>query len=222
MALRPLPPRVTAADESPPKAAPAHAKPARHLRVLPAPNCEPPFDDELPPERRTAAGPGQQALPLQLLLPSGLPARPVPPPWTLLPAARQPYAAGDFDDEGPEQTARAALPDPRMWAARLGQAVVEVCSGGRPVSQLLRWTSPAVYTDLAARYGPMARRRAAEHRTTAVRTRFEQVRSVHVCEPADGVAEVSLVVGGGERPRAVALRLEGLNGRWVCTRLEFV
>ena len=46
------------------------------------------------------------------------------------------------------------------------------------------------------------------------------VRSVHVSLPADGVAEVAALVRRGARSTAVALRLEGLDGRWQCTALE--
>jgi hypothetical protein len=67
-----------------------------------------------------------------------------------------------------------------------------------------------------------------------VRPWAASVRSVRVCEPADGVAEVSAVVVGLEavaatkgrtgaagrrRCRAVALRLEGVDGRWMMTAL---
>jgi hypothetical protein len=43
---------------------------------------------------------------------------------------------------------------------------------------------------------------------------------VRVTEPADGVAEVSALVRRGLRVTAVALRLEGMDGRWQCTALE--
>jgi hypothetical protein len=46
------------------------------------------------------------------------------------------------------------------------------------------------------------------------------LRSIRVCEPADGVAEVSAVVQIGPRFRAMAARLEGLDGRWRCVRLQ--
>jgi hypothetical protein len=46
------------------------------------------------------------------------------------------------------------------------------------------------------------------------------VRSVRVCLPADGVAEASAVVVSRGRVLAVALRLEGLDGRWRMTALE--
>jgi hypothetical protein len=43
-----------------------------------------------------------------------------------------------------------------------------------------------------------------------------------VDEPADGVAEVCAVVSHGERFRAIALRLEGIDGRWRCTVLQLL
>jgi hypothetical protein len=44
--------------------------------------------------------------------------------------------------------------------------------------------------------------------------------SLHFAEPADGVAEVAAIVRIGDRFRAIALRLEGLDGRWRCVRLQ--
>jgi hypothetical protein len=41
-----------------------------------------------------------------------------------------------------------------------------------------------------------------------------------VFEPADGVAEASAVFRGGGNVRALAFRLEGLDGRWRITALE--
>ncbi len=181
--------------------------PARRLRVVPAPSWEPPGQSPRRSGRPVAAA-VQGTLALAYVLPGGLPAEPAAPDLALAPAPRRAWEPTDTDDEPPDHTARAQLTDPRMWAARLGQALLEVRSGSRPVTQLLRWTSASVYAELAQhRVGPGVRR--------------ESVRSVHVCEPADGIAEVALVVAGSERPRAVALRLEGLRGRWVCTAVVF-
>ena len=144
--------------------------------------------------------------------PQRVPAAPVPPPDLRLvpsPAAEDDADAVDF---GPQPTATAALPRPAAWSARFAQAVVEVLAGDRPVSQLVRWTTTSVYDDVAALIvGPAAVRGAAARGV---------VRSVHVSEPADGVAEVAALVRRGARSTAVALRLEGLDGRWQCTALE--
>ena len=46
------------------------------------------------------------------------------------------------------------------------------------------------------------------------------VGTVHVCEPVDGVAEVTAVARRDGRAHAVAARLEGIDGRWRCTALQ--
>ena len=46
------------------------------------------------------------------------------------------------------------------------------------------------------------------------------VGSVHVSEPRDGVVEACAIVDTGARKRALALRLEGIEGQWRCTALQ--
>lgn len=104
----------------------------------------------------------------------------------------------------------------RAWAARFAQAVVETVGGQRPVSQLIRWTAPDVYRDLERRAQILRRVIPAGHRSVR-----PQVRSVHVCRPTTGAAEVSVHVRHGARSRALALRLERRDERWQCTVLEF-
>jgi hypothetical protein len=116
-----------------------------------------------------------------------------------------------FDHFGPRPTASEELPDPEAWSRRMVQAVIEVLTGVRPLAQLVRWTSPEVYAGLQRRGAAAAR---------PVSARRAVVRSVHLCEPADGIVEACAVVIGDGRARAVALRLEGLDGRWRMTALE--
>lgn len=107
------------------------------------------------------------------------------------------------------------------WSWRYAQAAVEIAGGDRPVSQLLRWTSPSVYADLARRAQLVARaagQRAGQGRVQAVRP---QVLGVHTCVVAHDVAEVSAHVRYGQRSRAVAIRFEFRGDRWQCTALEF-
>ena len=104
------------------------------------------------------------------------------------------------------------------FAHRFARVVVEVVGGDRGPSQLIRWTSERVYTDLQ-------RRVALLHRTTPpdrrVRRLRSQVLSVHVFCPSPASAEVSVHVRQGERSRAIAARLELEQGRWCCTALQF-
>lgn len=110
-------------------------------------------------------------------------------------------------------TRRCELVDPLPFVAKVAQAIIEVVGGQRPAPQLIRHTSPQVYTVLARRALVSARRHPMGARRSAV------VRRVRVCEPADGVVEACAVVVAQGRVRAVALRLEGLDGRWLVTQL---
>jgi hypothetical protein len=193
------------------------------LRLVPTPRWEPAEDQE-PAAAAEAAPPAVQgALALAFALPGGLPEQPTPPPLRLLAGGRaravdapEALAAGDESALerlfGPQATAREALPEPRAWAARIAQAVVEVLAGDRPASQLVRWTAVDVYDGI--------RRRARTRRPQGGQPPRAAVRSVRVCEPADGVVEACAVVRRGGRYHAVALRLQGLDGRWQCTALQ--
>ena len=110
-----------------------------------------------------------------------------------------------------------ALPEVREWATRLVQAIAETIGGDRPVSQLTRWTDTAVYVDVHRRVRLLGLTTTAGKRATKERS---SVRSVHICRPEAGVAEVAAHLRTSGRSRAMALRLEIRRGRWVCTALE--
>jgi hypothetical protein len=105
------------------------------------------------------------------------------------------------------------------WAARLTLALVETLTGDRPPGQLVRWVSLDVMTDLHALLRNPAqslRHQQAPGRDVRVRRSPVTLRSMRWTEPSDGVAEVAAVITGPPRPVVVALRLEGLDGRWLC------
>lgn len=108
---------------------------------------------------------------------------------------------------------RSELGDPRPFVAKMAQAIIEVTSGQRPAPQLIRHTTPPVYSVLARRALVSTRRQPAGARRSAV------VRRIRVCEPADGIVEACAVVVSHGRVRALALRVEGLDGRWIVTQL---
>jgi uncharacterized protein DUF6459 len=145
----------------------------------------------------------------------------------------------DDDDQffAPQRTPRMQLPHPKPWCARFVQALIEVLAGERPAVQLSRWTTDGIFTEvnrrarvIAQARGPMQpighpRQRQRMHggrplsRAGSAAGRLA-VRSVHVSEPVDGVAEAAVHVQHGNRSRAIAVRIEGLDGRWRCTALE--
>lgn len=123
------------------------------------------------------------------------------------------FGARDDEEFGRQPTRTQLLPEPRALVAKLSQAIVEVISGQRPAPQLIRHTSPTIYSVLARQALVAGRRRTPGARRPAV------VRRIRLCEPADGVVEACAVVVSHGRVRALALRLEGLDGRWLVTAL---
>jgi hypothetical protein len=106
---------------------------------------------------------------------------------------------------GRRMSGRAELSDPLQWCARFSQAALEIIAGRRTPNQMMRWTNRSVYAQLV-------------YRTGAVRGRVV-IKRIRLCEPADGIVEASVVALFNDRANAVALRFEGLDGRWLCTAL---
>lgn len=176
---------------------------ATALRALPVPDTEPPLDLATEPAHRRP-GPvrsrGVQGV-LSLVVDDD-PARTVAP------------CEDDEPDFGPRRTGSDDLPGAQEWGRRLVQVVVEVMCGQRPAAQLVRWTSQPVYDQVVCQTLPHVRPGPTTPRRRA------RVGSVRVCEPVDGVAELSAVVHGQYRVQALAMRMEGRDGRWRVTALE--
>jgi hypothetical protein len=173
---------------------PAPAEPTQ-LRLVVVPTPQPPLED---PRR-----------PVRLVLPGVALPR---PPHRPGPRPRLERGAGPrIDDFGPSWSSRADLPDPHLDGRRLITLALEAMAGRRPMSQLQPFTSLGVFAALTAG------RRPAWCAGSASPLLVGQVR---VCEPVDGVAEVSAVARRDGRAHAVAARLEGIDGRWRCTALQ--
>jgi Family of unknown function (DUF6459) len=166
------------------------------LRVLPIPDTEP-APDSAPYVAGGHRGGGVNVQPMLALA---------------LVSTPEPIFGPDDPQFAARPTSTNDLPDPAAWAGRMTQAVIEALSGVRPLAQLVRWTRVDVYAALQRRCALAATRPQSGRRSV--------VRSVRICEPADGVVEASAVVVAGGRVQAVALRLEGLDGRWQMTALE--
>jgi hypothetical protein len=140
--------------------------------------------------------PGGRPLPLRPTSLGPRPLRVVPP----------------LDDPEDEDQGVCDLPAVQPFAHALVQRLLEVLAGLRPLSQLARDTTLDVYDGLE-------RVLTTRPRTGGPRPDGRSVRSVHVQQRPDGIAEVSATVRRGNRYGAVALRLEGANGTWRCTEL---
>lgn len=160
------------------------------LRLLPAPCSEPPYDDERP---------DGQPLPLR---PRSFGVRPL----RIVPSL------GDEDVSLSAPTPIDDLPPAQPFAHALVQRLLEVLAGVRPLAQLQRHTTLEVYDGLE-------RLLTTRPRAAGPRPDGRAVRSVHVQQRPEGIAEVSATVRRGSRYGAVALRLEGVDGSWSCTEL---
>jgi len=204
--------------------APVPDRPYRPLgaRLRRAPLLEPPYDDEV-----------SEQLSLRLVadrLPFDLPLAPSAASQPVLPMLLEPAGsaapqlaladrtgtpAGVRTDPAPARPPGLAgahrdgqRTDPRPWAGRFVVALFEALSGRRPLAQLMPWTDPRLYAELARR------QRSGQPLPPTT------IQSVHVSEPSDGIAEVCAVVRRAGRCRAVAIRLESAGGRWRCTVLQ--
>lgn len=144
-------------------------------------------------------------------------------------------ASIDADTSAADDTVPAAL---REQAQGFAQALVEVLAGDRTLTQLVRWTTAEVYEQLHHRVHTLAScPLPTVYPSVPRRRRRARVATVHLSQPADGVAEVAARVDHGARSTAVALRLERRAGarrvcaggvvrrvaeeRWVCTAVTW-
>lgn len=107
-------------------------------------------------------------------------------------------------------------------AATFVRALLEVSSGTRPLAQLARVLTPAVYEEMQQRVAILARARTREPRQVPA----NRLASIRVTHPRVGAAEVAARIAQGDRSRALAARLvhdvDRRDPTWVCTALCWV
>jgi len=113
---------------------------------------------------------------------------------------------------GVQYTTSTQLGDPRPVLAFLAQAVIETIAGLRDVEQSARWLTDGVYQQLRIKSLEANRARARSQAKT-LRPNLA-IGKITTFSPRDGVIEGVVIVHNQGRARAVAIRLEGYNGRW--------
>ena len=116
------------------------------------------------------------------------------------------------NEVAPQLTPLAHLPDAEDFCARIALTLIEVISGRRPLTHVGRVTSPEVYTSLE--------RRRIGGRNNDHRMRPSRVRRVVGGSPREGVFDAVVIIDDQRRVRAMALRLLGVDGRWLITELR--
>ncbi|WP_156762203.1 Rv3235 family protein [Microbacterium karelineae] len=120
----------------------------------------------------------------------------------------------------PQRTRSEQLPNPTPLVATLAGGALEVIAGVREVDQLARWLAEEPYNTLVVRANLAARARSARSQTA--RQPVYHLRRILCASPADGVVEATAIVATPARTRAVAMRLEGVDGRWRAASLAIL
>jgi hypothetical protein len=146
-----------------------------------------------------------QHLVLEMFRPES-PAQPVQKPRLYL----IPSTFGEeYDPEfAPKPTSSAELPDINELTFQFIHNVVEIWSGRRTASQVQAMCHHLIFADL--------QRKAGQQKMIG------KVRKIKVTEPLDGICESTVTIRYGDRLRVVAIRFEGLDGRWLCTALTLI
>jgi hypothetical protein len=112
------------------------------------------------------------------------------------------------EDDRPLPTSASQLPDIRLWTMSFATNVLEILAGRRTPSQIAVRCHRVIYLRLISLAG-----------TTA---EIGRIRKIHQEEPLDGICESVITVRFGERMRALVIRTEGIDGRWLCTALRLL
>lgn len=106
----------------------------------------------------------------------------------------------------PIPTPQAELPEITAWVRDFTRRLLEVMSSRRSPHQLARWCHRNPFGTL--------------QKMTRSFTELPKVRRVHIRQPLESLAEVTIIIEYRSRIEAVALRFEGVDRRWLCTVIE--
>lgn len=122
----------------------------------------------------------------------------------------QPSSFGEsFDeDDKPQPTSASELPDIHRWTMSFAINALEIFVGRRQPAQLAPRCHHVIYRYLLTQ--------------TSSQREVGRIMSIHQDQPLDGICESTVVIAYRERVRALAIRTEGIDGRWLCTALRMI
>jgi hypothetical protein len=112
------------------------------------------------------------------------------------------------DGDEPVPTSAQDLPDIHIWTMRFAVSVIEIWAGRRQPAQLISHCHRFIYMDLLKAVGSQKE--------------IGRIRTIHQNEPLDGICESTVTVRYGNRLRAMVIRFEGVNEKWLCTELKIL
>ena len=108
----------------------------------------------------------------------------------------------------PVPTSATELPELHAWTMKFAVSVVEIWAGRRQPAQLISKCHRQIYMKLLKQVGSQKE--------------IGRIRSIHQCQPLDGICESTITVRFGDRLRAMVIRFEGVDQRWLCTELLLI
>lgn len=117
----------------------------------------------------------------------------------------------NFDEQfdpnfSPLPTPQEELPEITLWVRDFTRRLLEVMSSRRSPHQLARWCHRHPFASLL--------------RMTKSFAELPKVRRVHIRQPLESLAEVTVILDYRKRTEAMVLRFEGVDHRWLCTVIE--
>lgn len=113
-----------------------------------------------------------------------------------------------------QPTHDSVLPDADLWCRTFATAILQVLDGRRRLESVSRMLCPRLNWEL---------RHHLATRPVQTRPRITSVTSVHISRPSTRVIEATAVVQiAPDMFRAIAFRVEGLDGRWQTTEWSVV
>jgi hypothetical protein len=195
------------------------------VRLRSIPTYDPPYEDDAPPDWRSAGA--SQPMLSPPLAPRGerLTGDSVPPG-----VLRQIVRSGRPLPPGPPLPASAS-PATTTAVVRFVNTCLEILNGYRALGHFRVLAHPEHVTAVLAAMTQAVRRlrRTTAAAATAGRGALIKARQLRTCEPRPGVAEVAVVIGAqaprpadGEQAWALAFRLERQHDRWLCTAAQLL
>lgn len=111
-------------------------------------------------------------------------------------------------DFSPMPSPLSELPDPERWTKAFVLRIIEILGGRRPMLQIARNTHRHTFNDISSKVG--------------VFRELPRIKRIHRSAPIEGVLEITVLLSFPKRVRAMVLRLEGVDGRWLCTEFELL
>lgn len=136
------------------------------------------------------------------------PEKVLPPQKARLYLAPSTFGESFEKDEEPQPTSSSKLPEIHRWVSTYTLSAIEVLMGRRQPAQLIERTHRVIYQQLLRNIGSLKS--------------VAKLRTLYLSQPLDGICEATITIAVDGRVRAISMRCEGVDGRWLCTAFRLI